>query len=228
MQTINIDLEKINEAKTEIELFTQEADSVVVKSHDDYESAGSILKKIKDKSRDLEALRKTITSPLDTAKKAVMDLFRKPQDALESAERKIKSAMVTYVNEEDRKKREAQRKLDEEARRKEEAERAKLEKKAVKAEEKGDAALAEELRDQKQDVYVPATQIAVEQPKADGVKMREDYDFIIINELEIPRAMNGMRLLVPDEKVIRQLVKSSKGTVQIPGVRIIKKKIVAA
>ena len=60
-------------------------------------------------------------------------------------------------------------------------------------------------------------------PVAQGVTVREILDFEVVDPSQIPR-----QFLVPDERLIRETIKSSKGLVPIPGVRIFKKSSVAA
>ena len=60
-------------------------EGVSIKDQPEYENANGILKEIKATSKILADKRKGITGPLDVAKKAVMDLFRKPIDALSKA-----------------------------------------------------------------------------------------------------------------------------------------------
>jgi len=75
----------------------------------DYEVAGLELRRVKDAQKRLDELRKSMTRPLDAAKKAIMDFFRAPEDKLAKAEAGIKRAMVTYQDEQERLRREEQR-----------------------------------------------------------------------------------------------------------------------
>jgi hypothetical protein len=60
------------------------------------------LKAIKTRRDALEARRMTITRPLDQAKQAVMDLFRRPLEAMDMAISAGKQACVAYTRERDR------------------------------------------------------------------------------------------------------------------------------
>ena len=98
----------------------------------DYEVAGLELRRVKDAQKRLDELRKSMTRPLDAAKKAIMDFFRAPEDKLAKAEAGIKRAMVTYQDEQERLRREEQRRAEEAARR----ERERLAEQAREAERK--------------------------------------------------------------------------------------------
>lgn len=98
----------------------------------DYEVAGLELRRVKDAQKRLDELRKSMTRPLDVAKKAIIEFFRAPEDKLAKAEAGIKRAMVTYQDEQERLRREEQRKAEEAARR----ERERLAEQAREAERK--------------------------------------------------------------------------------------------
>ncbi len=63
--------------------------------------------------------------------------------------------------------------------------------------------------------------VNIEAPKTEGVNFAEIWDFEIIDIREIPR-----EYLTPDYAKIRAMVRATKGTLEIPGVKIFKKKIV--
>ena len=88
------------------------------------------LTKIKGLQKDVDTKRKSITQPIDAAKKAVMDLFRAPTTYLEQAEVLLKNAIQGYDREQERKRIEEQAKAEEAAR----LERAEMEAQAAAAE----------------------------------------------------------------------------------------------
>jgi len=79
-----------------------QAKTLVIKNQANYEDAAALLKTVKGFADQIEAARKKITKPLDDAKKAVMDLFRRPSDVLADAEKAIKTRMIDYSNEQER------------------------------------------------------------------------------------------------------------------------------
>lgn len=98
-----------------------------IDSPDMRDLAAQELTKIKGLQKDVEAKRKSITQPIDIAKKAVMDLFRAPTDYLEQAEVLLKGAIQRFDRAEEQRRIAEQARLEEEAR----AERARLEQEAA-------------------------------------------------------------------------------------------------
>ena len=74
MTTISIPAEVValsNDAENQIQI----AKGFVIRWQDDYQLAADQLKQIKSKGKALEEQRKTMTQPLDAAKKSIMDFF---------------------------------------------------------------------------------------------------------------------------------------------------------
>lgn len=61
-----------------------------------YTHAARDLRTIKEKFKELETLRKSMTRPLDESKAQIMNFFRAPLATLERAERIIKERMLEY------------------------------------------------------------------------------------------------------------------------------------
>ncbi len=140
------------------------AETYVIDSPLMFAEAGEELKRIKAKSKELNDKRVAITKPLDDAKKAVMDLFRKPVEILSQAELVLKNSIVNYQEEqariarlEQQKQAEAQRiereALEAKARAAEEAARKEaeeLQRKANEAAKNGNEAEAQKMAEQAQ------------------------------------------------------------------------------
>ena len=105
--------------------------SIKIDSPEMYEIAVSELQSLQGKLDQLNDKRFSITRPMDAAKKAVMDLFRSPQERCEAAIALLKRSMLDYSNE--------QRRIADEQRR--EAE------KAAKAERDRQDAIARQQRE---------------------------------------------------------------------------------
>jgi len=213
-------------------------EELVIEDEVMYEVAGTELVNIKTRYKDLEKIRKSITQPLDQAKKQVMDLFRVPSERFEKAERVIKDAMSGYEKEQERKRREEEKRIqaEQDRRRKEAEEEArKAEETARKADEaaraaeaagntaeakKAAEAAAESARialenrvvaDTEVKVTVPVTQTA----KPKGVGTRKVWKFEVEDPNLVPR-----EYLVVDEKKIRGVVNALHENAKIPGVRV--------
>lgn len=106
------------------------AQSYQIDCPDVYEAAAEDLKAVKAKFKELDAKRKEIVEPLNKAVKAVNDLFRPPLDYLTQAEACLKSAILTYDQDQEAKRRAEQDRLDAIAR----AEQARLRAEAEAAE----------------------------------------------------------------------------------------------
>lgn len=85
--------------------------------------------------------------------------------------------------------------------------------KAVKvAQAESDRILAEAAKREKEMMSPPPIP---ETPKTDGLAMRENWDFEIVDEAAIPR-----EYLIPDEVKIRKVIKIMKDKTNIPGIRV--------
>jgi hypothetical protein len=230
-----------------------------------YELAGGELREIVTKKKLLDEKRLAITRPIDVAKKAVMDLFRGPTEALELAEQTIKRSMVTFDNaerqrraEEERKARAAaeaeRRRIEEEALARaaevERQEREHAEAVAAELEQMGDAQQAKEVRETAQ---IEAAQKADEvmreaaadaqtlvsfaptsaAPKAAGIATREVW-YSEVTDLDalIKAAAAGnssaRECLMANDKVLGAKVRSLKGALSLPGVRVWSENAIAA
>lgn len=183
----------------------------------EYSVAGLELKRVKDAQKKLDDLRKSMTRPIDAAKKAIMDFFRGPESKLAQAETGIKRAMIGFSEEQDRIRREEQRKADEAARKQQE----KLQQQAAKAIASGKVEKAVELETRAATVVAPVIQR--EPPKVAGVNMRDVWKYEITDPDALPREYT-----MPDEKKIGGVVRAMKGDTAIAGVRVWKEQQVAA
>ncbi|HEY9874609.1 MAG TPA: hypothetical protein V6D12_14310 [Candidatus Obscuribacterales bacterium] len=217
-----IDVSRSNEALKETETMLSDARLVVIKNQEQYNAAVETLKIIKAKAKDLEIERKRITTPLDAAKSAIMDLFRKPTEYLAEAEKIVKTACVAYTTEQERIRLEQERKLQEEARKAEEKRKRELEEQAKKWEAKGNAEKAEEKRQMAEEVYVPTPVVPVQVEKAANESYREIWKFRIVDESLIPR-----EYLVVDEKLLGQTARNGKGKIKVPGVEFFSERTLA-
>lgn len=87
-------LDKMN--ATSSSLLDNVADIAIV-TDDDYESALEVLKTVKSMANELEAVRTSITKPINENLRAVNALFSEPSSRLQIAEKRLKSLTVKYV-----------------------------------------------------------------------------------------------------------------------------------
>lgn len=72
------------------------AQTFVISTDDDYSMAAEELKSVKGKINRMEAMRTSITGPMNKALKAVNDLFRGPAETLAGTESAWKTTMLAY------------------------------------------------------------------------------------------------------------------------------------
>jgi len=173
-----------------------------------YEAAAGELRDIKARAKKVDDLRKSITKPLDDAKKATMDLFRPAVEAYAQAESILKRSMLDYDKKVAAERREQERLAREAA----EAEQNRLLAEAAEAEKSGDTGKAEELMMHAESVPT-APVVANNAPKASGISKTVNWKFEITDANKVPR-----EYLLIDEKKIGQVVRAMKGETNIPGV----------
>lgn len=190
---------------------------ITISSQTDYERAAEILKEVKSYLKQLEEDRKKITKPLDEAKKSVMELFRKPTEMLETVEREIKASMVNYMEEQERIARQKQIELQKLAEIEAERERKRLEKKLEKTKTE---AKAEEIREEIRNIIpiAPIVTPSVQTPK--NISYREKWSAVVVDFKALPDEYK-----IPNQQLLDKVAQSTKGTLNIPGVKWEKEKI---
>lgn len=193
-----------------------------------FEIGGDELKAIKAKAASLEEQRKSITKPMDDAKKAVMDLFRGPTELLAKAEGILKGKLLAYQQEQQRKAAEAQRAAEAAA----EAERKRLADEAAKLEAEGRAGEATVQRAIAEMVVAqPVTTVAAA-PKVAGLATRTTVEFEVVDKLalvqHIAQHPELIALVVEDSVKLRAYVRGLGLDCKLPGVRVFEKASLAA
>lgn len=151
--------------------------------------------------------------------KAILDKWKETEAPVQEAEKACDNLLSCYFAEQRRIREEAERKRLEEIRKQKEEEDRKL-REALEAESKGDIEKAEQLINEVaiQEQETKPTVTIPEKPKLNNVHSRVDYDFEIVDEQAIPRDY-----LIPNETLIRKMVKASQGKINIPGIKVIAK-----
>lgn len=187
-----------------------------------YTFASDDLKKIKAKAQELDALRRSMTRPLDESKRKIMDFFNHPLNLLIRAEATIKRAMVDFQREQERIRREREEKLRRQAEVEEARKKKALKEKAKKAEEQGKTEKAEELREKAEEVHVPTPIIPTEVPKIAGQQTREIWKARVTNINKLPR-----EYMVANDTMLQQFARATKGKIPIAGVEFYTEQIMA-
>jgi len=209
---------------------TQAVQYAVIKTPEQFNMAGEFLKTIKSMQKKVSDTFDPIVQRAHATWKEVLSQKAKFFDPLDDAEKKIKSSMIRFSDEQEKIRLEAERKAQAEARAKEEAERKKLEEKAQKAEEKGNLEKAEELRNKKEEVFIPTPSIQSIVPKVSGIKTQKVWKARIVDFTKIP----AEHLIVTDKQreahqsYLNGVAKSMKGTIKISGVEFFEESAIAS
>ena len=203
--------------ESQVSVFEEKVNAVVIKNQAGYEGAAELVKEVK-------RVQKQVTDywePLRVNAKAAYDavLARKKEmlTPLDRAEKVLKKKMGDYTLEVERKRREAEEAL----RRAAEAEISKKLDEAAEAEASGDVDGAE---------YAMAEAEVLEGvsiggdggkagPKAAGVSQSKSWEITEIDPDKVPVSIMGAVIRPVDEKAVMRIIKASKGTIQIPGIK---------
>jgi len=180
-----------------------------------YEADGAAqeLKGVKDYLKRLDALRKELVTPLNDHIKKINGLFKPPAELGEKTAKLLGDKLVVFHTGQENKRR-LQEARDREAADKE---RAKLEERATRLDDKGKPDQAEALR---QEAEAMPTPVAPPVEKSKGLSMREDWQYEVVNECEIPS-----EYWVVDHQALAKVVRALKGTKEIPGIKQFSKQI---
>lgn len=224
---------------------TEQTRNLTITAPDQYERAGELLKTVKGALKQIEDQRTSITKPINESLRNANAHAKAAAAPFEDAERRIKSAMIVYSDEQDRIRREAQRRADEEASRERERLAAQAAETARKAREKADqerraaeaaanegriedaarhAAKADGIEEratekvgaiEERAAEAVAPVVQLDSGKVAGTSKRELWKFEVTNENAVPR-----EYLMVDEVKIGGVVRALKGGTKIPGVRV--------
>lgn len=206
------------------------AQGFTIATNEEYTSAAEQLKAVKAKFKQLEEARKSITSPMDEAKKRVMDFFRNPLQALTDAEGIIKRSMIAFDNEQERLRKAEEARLQEIARKEQERLDKAAEKKAATAEAKGDTAKAEGIRQSVPVIQAPV--LADNKPKVAGISMKTTWSGKVVDKMALIQAVAEGKapatLLDVNTVALNQMARTLKGEMNYPGVEAVSAQQIAA
>ncbi|MCK5602617.1 hypothetical protein KAR91_12125 [Candidatus Pacearchaeota archaeon] len=200
--------------------------SVIITNLEQYQVGANQLKLVKAKTKEISESRLAITRPMDAAKAAVMNFFKKSLAFLAEAERTINGRMVEYVN-----KQEAERKAEEEKLRKlAEEEAKKKEEKARAAEENGNLTGAAVIRDEAPKTTTPT--LASSAPKAVGAHVRETWSAEVTDKMALLKAVVLRQapadLIDINTTRLNQMARAMKNDLKYPGVKAVSTKDIAS
>lgn len=226
MSTIKIksinteDLEK----ETQVEDLVVRTKDLVITNQEQLDAAALLLVDVKKRYKDYDALRKTITNPMDAAKKAVMDLFRNPLAKLEKAEETLKNAIMKYDDEQKELARieqaRVQKLIDEENAKQQKL----IDQKIQRAEAAGKHDKVEDLIVQKENIIpIAAPVVAPKIEKPSSVSYKITYAAEIVDINLVPR-----EYMIANLPALTKIGQATKGSISIPGVKFVEVKTLAS
>lgn len=106
---VNIPEKKLNQFESSASQIVETAKSLQVEKKEDVEFASEFLKKVKDSLKSIDDFRLSITRPLYHAQREVNDRFKELTNPMEEAKDNVTQKIVDWKNEQERKRKEAER-----------------------------------------------------------------------------------------------------------------------
>ena len=212
-----VEVVKEKEIQNEVNRVEIQVKDMVISSEEEYEKAAEIGRQIKEKAKTVTDFFKPMKDSAYQAHKAVCDREKTMLKPLQEAEKILKKIMSEYYQEQERKRLE----LEENMRREAEAERERKLNEAAELEKDGKTEEEEVALMEAQIVESVAAGATVVMPtiKTKGVSNRKDWKIESIDHGKVPVTFSGIVIRPVDEKAVMRLIKASKGSIQIPGIR---------
>lgn len=183
------------------------------------EVESKMLSNIKATAKAVKEKKDFLLKPFKDAVDQLNSIIRPAEEALKNAEKASKDAILTFADLQRRRAEESARRQQEEENKAAEAKRQALAEAALDEELFGNPTVAQELVMQASEV-APA-KIGVVEVKQKGERTIWDYEITDVNL--IPR-----EYLAPNLSLIGSIVKGSSGNTNIPGIKLIARKILAS
>lgn len=201
-----------DEALQKAEQFTKDIVIPEITTQEHFTISSNSLGLIKDRLKELDTLRKSITKPLDEAKKNVMELFRPIQTKLTEYQLQLRNRIMTYNEEQEK-----IRQIEEERIQKEQERQAEILRKRAEKAKKPET--VERLQEQAEQIEsTPA--VIVPPEKTEGLHFMKVWKYEIIDKSKVP---DDFKMI--DEVKIGKVIKATKGQMNIPGVKIYSEKV---
>ena len=202
------------------------AEKLTITTVEQMAASSALLTSIKGRQKSLTELRLSITKPMDAAKKGVMEVFQPAVDRLANAERTLKSAVLTYTQEQEQKRREEQARLDAAA----EREREQLRKQAELQRQAGHeerAAASDQLAD-----VVQAPPVETPPVASGAVHIRTTWRAEVVDLAALAKAcgegQQQIGLIQANMTVLNAMARTLKESLAVPGVKAIAEQGISA
>jgi len=213
-----VNLPETTEVDTRAKEALSLATEITIRDNETYETACAFLKSLK-------AIEKEIADTFDEpikrafeAHKSILGAKGRHMEPIQQAERVVKPKIATYLQEQERIRRDEERRLQEEARKRAEEEALA---EAAELEAEGETEAAEQLISEP--IRVAPVIVPKMVPKVTGVAMKENWRFRVTDANKIPR-----EYLKIDEIKIGQIVRALKDKTKIPGIEAYPEKLISA
>jgi hypothetical protein len=194
--------ESVNQALAEAE----KMQVIEVSNQNEFEMTEAMLKTCRERIKTLDSERKSITGPIDNAKKAVMDFFKPVIEKWEGLEIKVNSARKIYLNKKEQERLDLERKI-----------QADREAELKKAKKTGDKEKVNELKS------TPAPVVQSSAVMNDNRLNRKTYKIRVLDMDTFLKWVIWSKqygYITINETVIRAQAQANKGSIEIPGVEI--------
>ena len=206
--------------KETADLITQ-SQSLVITNQLEYEDAATYLQSIKKMQKKVEESFNSIIQKAHEVHKEAIAKRDEHLDPLKEVEIKVKKLLVDYKNEQDRKAREEQARLQRLADIEAEKERKRVQAQIDRAAASGKTEKVEALQEKIENIQ--PIEVPVVAPKVEAVKglsFRDQWSAEVIDFKSLP---NEYKL--PNQSMLDKHAQNTKGSIPIPGVKFISKKI---
>lgn len=192
-----------------------------------YQRGGELLVAIKGLRKEIDNCFSPIIEKAFAAHKEAVAQRRKVEAPLVEAEAILKPAMAAWDTEQERIRREEQRRLEDAARKRAEDEQLAM---AAQAERAGDKESAQAIIDAP--VEVAPVIVPTAAPKLSGVSYRENWSAQVVDIMALIKAVAAGQqpasLLTVNLPALNQMARALKDSLNIPGVKAVCEKVVAA
>lgn len=201
----------------EVSLVEERAKELVISTDEEYEKAAEMGQQIKAKAKVVTDFFKPMKDTAYQAHKAVCDREKTMLKPLQDAEKILKNSMTAYFQEKERKRKALEEKMRLEA--EAEKERKLNEAASLEAEGKSDEAEMALMEAQMTENMAATATVVMDIPKAKGVSSSKNWEIETIDYEKVPVNFSGVEIRTVDEKAIIRLIRASKGSIQIPGIK---------
>jgi hypothetical protein len=194
------------------------AQAIVIKTPDEYSTAIKGVNRLKTIKANIIEFFRPSKEAAHTAWKSIVANEKTFTDKLDAAEKLAKTAILKYLEDEERKRIDEERRLQAEADEKARKERERLQAQAAKAAESGKTEKAEALIE-RAEMVTPVAVVIESKIKYAGQSVRNTWKAKIIDADAVPREW-----CVPDQKMLDAIAKSTNGLKKIAGVEFYEEK----